>query len=200
MPVPMPTSAARAPSTQAGSRMPTIRTIAPQAPRAPPSAVTSLSRRAWPGPSASSGSRARVGLVIDLLQPLGRDVRVDLRRREARVAQQLLDAAQIGPAVKQMRREAVAQAVRADGRRQPGELDVARDEPVHVAHRQALELLADEHGVGHAQLLRPPSEVGADRLQRGLADRAEPLLLALPAHQDGARDLIEILHAQAGEI
>src|SRR5436309_2887424 len=75
----------------------------------------------WP----ATGSGARVRALVTAPQPLDRDVRVDLGRRQAGVAQHLLDAAQVGTALEQVRRRAVPQAVRPDvgcaryGRRPP---------------------------------------------------------------------------------
>src|SRR4029453_15599879 len=56
---------------------------------------------------------ARVGLVVDPGQLLAGHVRVTLRGGQPAVPQQLLDHAQVGPAVEQVRREGVAQRVRA---------------------------------------------------------------------------------------
>src|SRR5687768_4948594 len=53
----------------------------------------------------------RMSLVVDLLHPAGRQVRVDLGRAEALVPEQLLHAAQVGAVVEQVRREAVAERV-----------------------------------------------------------------------------------------
>ena len=50
--------------------------------------------------------------VVDPAQALAVDVAVDLRRRERAVAEQLLDHAQVGAALEQVRRERVAQPVR----------------------------------------------------------------------------------------
>src|SRR5690349_20772338 len=50
--------------------------------------------------------------VVDLAQPAGVDVAVYLGRRERAVAEQLLDRAQVGAALEQVRREGVAQPVR----------------------------------------------------------------------------------------
>src|SRR5882724_6941036 len=55
--------------------------------------------------------RARMGPFVHLAQPGGGDVRIDLRRRQALVAQQLLDAADIGAAIQEMGSEAVPQGV-----------------------------------------------------------------------------------------
>ena len=49
---------------------------------------------------------------IDLAQGVDGDQRVDLRGRDRRVAQQLLDHADVGTAVEQVRGEAVTQGVR----------------------------------------------------------------------------------------
>ena len=50
-----------------------------------------------------------MGLVVDLDHFFHRDLRVDLRRCEARVAEELLDVAQVGTGVEQMRCKCVAQ-------------------------------------------------------------------------------------------
>src|SRR5262245_39446086 len=70
-------------------------------------------------------SGPRVRLVIRLLEPRARDVRVDTRAREAAVAEQLLDRAQVGAGVGEVARERVAERVRRDAepardRREPG--------------------------------------------------------------------------------
>ena len=55
--------------------------------------------------------RQRVRGVVDLEQVIGRDVGVALRRRERRVTEELLDRAEIGAAVEQVRRARVAERV-----------------------------------------------------------------------------------------
>ena len=54
---------------------------------------------------------AGMGLLVDRAEA-GADMRVDLRRHQALVPQQLLHAADVGAAVEQMRGEAVPQRVR----------------------------------------------------------------------------------------
>ena len=54
----------------------------------------------------------RPGLVVDLLHPGGRQVCVNLRRRERLVAQQLLDGAEVRAVVEEVGRERVPQRVR----------------------------------------------------------------------------------------
>src|SRR5664280_703437 len=56
----------------------------------------------------------RVGLAVDLLESRFRDVRVELRGREALVTEQFLHDAQIRAALEQMRGVGVAQRVRMD--------------------------------------------------------------------------------------
>ncbi len=65
--------------------------------------------------SRCEGARVRRGaLVVDLHQLVEVDVGVLLRRRQAGVAEQLLDRAQVGAGAEQVGGEAVAQGVRAD--------------------------------------------------------------------------------------
>ena len=58
-----------------------------------------------------------VRAVVDTAEALRVDVAVDLRRRQGRVAEQLLDHAQVGAALEQVRRERVTQAMRVRGSR-----------------------------------------------------------------------------------
>src|SRR5260370_33983767 len=60
------------------------------------------------------GSGLRVGFVVNLDQLFHRDVSINLRRRETRVAEQFLDVAQVGATVQKMRRKRMTQGVRAD--------------------------------------------------------------------------------------
>ena len=57
-----------------------------------------------------------MSLGVDRTEPLDGHVRVDLRRREASVAEQLLDETEVRSPVEQVRRRAVPQTVRADVR------------------------------------------------------------------------------------
>ena len=57
---------------------------------------------------------ARVSLVVDRRQPRHRDVGVELRGGQRRIAEQFLHDAQVRPALQQMRGGAVPQAVRPD--------------------------------------------------------------------------------------
>ena len=63
-------------------------------------------------PVAVATLGARVGAVVDLAQAPGVDVAVDLGRRQRAVAEQLLDRAEVGAALEQVRGEGVSEAVR----------------------------------------------------------------------------------------
>ena len=67
--------------------------------------------------------------VIDLFQPLGRDVRVNLGRDEVRMAEQFLHAPQIRARVQQMRRVTVPQLVRCQSRIETGDGQVLFQTP-----------------------------------------------------------------------
>src|SRR5690242_21397141 len=79
--------------------------------------------------SSSTGMR----LVVRLHEATEIDVRVALRRREARMSEELLDGAQVGAGAEEMGRERVAERVRRRLRGRAADEDVAlhqaRDAP-----------------------------------------------------------------------
>ena len=82
---------------------------------------------------AGAAPRPRMGSA-GLAQATRRDVGVDLGRGQVLVAEQLLDDAQVRPAVEQVRRERVAQGVRRDAGRQAGRPDQAVEPVAQAAH------------------------------------------------------------------
>ena len=64
------------------------------------------------------------------------DARIPLRGRELHVAEQLLDGAEVGAPLEQVRGERVSQRVRANPESRTAARDVARDEPRHASTRQ----------------------------------------------------------------
>src|SRR5690606_22292558 len=64
--------------------------------------------------SVESGTGVRE--TVARQKPLRGDVRVDLRRAQAGMAQDLLNRTQVGSAVEQMRRGGMPKGVRSDGR------------------------------------------------------------------------------------
>ena len=81
--------------------------------------------------------RARMRLIVNLQHVLHRELRVALRGRQALVAEQLLNGAQVGAFFQHVRTESVAQRVRMNVRRKPfgdgnfldDAADAARGEP-----------------------------------------------------------------------
>ena len=115
-----------------------------------------------------------MGAVVDAPQPAGVDVAVDLRRRERRVAEELLDRPQVGTALEQMRCVCVPQPVR------------VRDEPSQHARVEPAAADRDEEGItGAAHEPRAAvSKPGAQAPDGLLAERHEPFLPSLAAHVD----------------
>src|SRR5688500_6186962 len=134
--------------------------------------LASRSRKTVTSRSATSGSG--VGEVIDLPQALGVDVAIDLRGRERGVAEELLDRAQVGAALEQVRGEGVPQPVGV------GE---------HPANRARVEPPAadgEEEGVlGAAREARADvAQVEPEQERRLFAERHSALLASLPADED----------------
>src|SRR5688572_20276614 len=86
-------------------------------------------------PSSPFGER--MGLVVDRQQAIERHVRVALRGRQARMAEQLLDHAQVRAAFEQMRRAGVAQRVGVQVGASGAERAVTLHELLHPAHADA---------------------------------------------------------------
>src|SRR4051794_711012 len=78
------------------------------------SSTTGTSEAGATGPPEGSGSGVRA--LIARPQPLDGDMRVDLRRRERSVAEELLNASQVSATLQEVGRCAVAQPVRAEVR------------------------------------------------------------------------------------
>jgi len=103
------------------------------------------------------------------------------------VAEELLDRSQVGAAVEEMRRERVAERVRARAGGDPRPRGVAHDEAPHAADAEAPAVLVEEERRLAAALGQEGAlarEVGLDRLDRRPTDRGEALLRALAADAD----------------
>jgi hypothetical protein len=113
------------------------------------------------------------------------DMSVDLSRLKTGVPEQFLDNPEIGPAVKEMGRKAVAQRVRM-GRCQGSTVEKAAD----VSGSKAISPPIEEYRVGRAVCCfeLPPAgrQPGINGICRRLADRNLPLLRALAPHGDKA--------------
>ena len=77
--------------------------------------------------------RARMRLLVDLLQAAHVQVGVALRRAEPRMAEQFLNRAKIRARLQQVRRERVPEGVRADALGDRGFADVAADDAIDAA-------------------------------------------------------------------
>ena len=104
-------------------------------------------------------------LLVDLEQLRGVDVRVALRRAEARVAEQFLNRAQVGAALQQVRRERMPQRVRADAGPRAARRHVAPHQPVDAPHGQPPAAIVHEQRIARRGVwsggardadLRPP--------------------------------------------
>src|SRR5436309_15936421 len=111
-----------------------------------------------------------MGEVIDLAEAFGVDVAVHLRRRERAVPEQLLDRAQVGAALQQVRGEGVAQPVR------------VRDEPPERRRVEPLAARREEERVlcAACELRSRLAQVARDERCRLLAEWDDAILPALP--------------------
>src|SRR5690348_16591868 len=123
-----------------------------------------------------------MGTVIDASQPAPVDVAVDLCRREGAVAEELLDDAEVGAALEQVRREGVAQAVRVGDEA----AERARVEPTAAGRDE-------ERVLGPGRELRAPvSKVEAEPVRGLFAERHDSLLPALAADVDRLRVEVDV--------
>src|SRR3954451_24885453 len=96
------------------------------------------------GSRGSAQLRARVRVEVDVLQPVGRQVRVELRGGDVGVAEHLLEAAQVAAPGEQMGGKAVAQRMRAHALGEAGARGVALDDLVGALAGEAGAALVDE--------------------------------------------------------
>src|SRR4051794_12315632 len=94
--------------------------------------MTMTKARVPTAPGTLPGARPRVGVEVDVLQPLGREVGVDLGRGDVGVAEHLLEGTEVAAAGQQVRREGVTQRVRAHAVGEPRAARVALDDLVEA--------------------------------------------------------------------
>ena len=143
-------------------------------------------------------SGPRMCLMINIEQSLLRDVGVDLGCRQITVAEQLLDAAEIGTAIQQVGGEAVPQRVRA------GRVNQARTQQVSL--QQSTDAARCQPGASLVQeqsgFLRAASgcRSGIQRLSQcsgHRADRTEPLAPSLASDPDQLLVEVEVVEVQS---
>jgi len=155
---------------------------------------------------------ARVGFFVGGTEVAGADVRVDLRRDQAFVAEQLLNAADVGAAVQQMRRKTVAEGVRAGTIVEPHLLEMFFEQSANAARSETgtKTIHKDRRTAVRRFFGRELSlgEPGLECAQRIGAERAEAFFASLAADADDALREIEVAiveadqfaHAQTGGV
>src|SRR5580698_4132899 len=168
----------------------------------PGAATTKVTRSQgppWsPADAGLSGSGAGVRLTVARLQPLGRDVGVNLRGRGRGVPEDLLHAAQIGAALKQVGGRRVPDRVRPGVLHALGVDDAPRRPRVEAAPARPEEergSAAPARQDGAAPFL--PARY---RPQRGDPDRDDALLAALAEHPDRAPIEVEAADVELAQL
>src|SRR5262245_38023437 len=147
-------------------------------------------------------SSTRVGLVVRLHETAEVDVGVALRRREARVAEELLDGAQVRARAEEMRRERVTERVRRRLRHAAARHDVSLHQARDAPAGQAAAAHVPEDGPVRRRLtgLGARAAIRRERAQRRPADRDDALLPPLAEHADEAALRVDVLPVEAGEL
>src|ERR1051325_231919 len=152
-------------------------------------------RRSERPPETSS---PRVRLEIDLLEPLDAGVRVDLRRRDRRMAEELLDGAQVGAGVEQVCREGVAKGVDAEARVLVDLGQEGRHDFLDGANADAAAGAGEPKGIPIGDAPDGPSQLVARRFvvphgqDRMIANGNDSLLTTLAAHFDLLRNHVHV--------
>ena len=143
--------------------------------------------------AGASLSGPRMGPAVDVPDPLAGEMRVQLRGGDTRMPEQLLDDAQVGPALEQMRRERVTQRVRADPVGEPGRASAARLTAAHACWRASRPPRSPRNSgpprsgatwCVPAATARGPVDPAPEPVERDVADRDQPLLVALADDAD----------------
>src|SRR6266542_6246045 len=160
------------------------------------------------GRLAWDGLGPRVRLLIHLLEPFDTCVRVDLRRRDGRVAEELLDGAEIGAGVEEMGGESVAERVRGESGAFVNQVQKGHHRVLDRAHGHPLAAVAEKKrsavgaGPDRAEQLVALRFVVAQRERGVIAEGGDALLppLAADFHLLGEEvDVGAVDSAQFGE-
>ena len=142
-----------------------------------------------------------MGRVVSFFQPLDGDVGIDLRRHEMGVAEEFLDAAEVGAAIEKMRGVTVAEFVGREFRIESGAREVTLEAGLNDTRlnrsRRAGGGPEDRFVAGRNFAERFP--IMMDRLEGVIADRRDAFLFAFAANADEALGSVEIFNAQAAE-
>lgn len=146
-----------------------------------------------------------VGLVVDLFELLRGEVGIDLSSRKRLMAEQLLNASQIGAVIEHMRREAVPERMRADIRVEAGHLQVFIHLSANAAGAEAPAVLINEEdirieiGVAGGPFVSE-FHIVLDDLQGGGADWRDSLFFALSSDVDDFAEKVDIVHIQGDKL
>ena len=142
----------------------------------------------------------RVGLLEGRPQTLDGDMGVHLRRREARVPEQLLDRTKVGTALEDMRRSRVPQPVRPEVGHPIDVCEDAMDDASHRARVDALPALPQEYG-GTASVMGYLGPAALAPLLEGLrrrdAEGHDSLPASLAVNAKRAPPLVDIVDVEA---
>jgi hypothetical protein len=126
-------------------------------------------------------------LTVDLFEPGLVDMRVDLRCRETRVAEHLLDGAKIRAVTEQMRRKRVPQKVRPDALLESGELGHAMDDLPDPGGGETPAMIADKNFASRLRLDEIWAATGKPEVKRGdgfFTDGYDALAVPLAEHAE----------------
>src|SRR5690606_23902058 len=157
-------------------------------------------RRTSPG-----GPSGRVRAVVPREELVERHMGVALGGGEARMTEELLDHAEVGAPLEQVRRAAMPESVRVQIRAPRSERAVALDELLHPAHAEASPSSRQEQraptrcGAPRTKLAAT-REVRLERRTRFAAERHDALLVPLPEHAHLRRLELDVLQIQPHEL
>ena len=144
-----------------------------------------------------------MGLVVHRPQPRDRDVGVELRRGQRRVAEQFLDDAQVGAALEQVGGRAVAQPVRADVRCPVDRGDRLVHDRAGLPLIEAAAAGTDQQRRARLRRSQCGAPVGQPRRQRRLgrlAERDGALLVSLAQHPQQPAGCVDVIDVQAAQL
>ena len=142
-------------------------------------------------------SGAGVGSVIDLLHAGGGDVGVDLGGAEVGVAEELLDAAEVGAVVEEVGGEAVPEFVRADLEADGGVAQVFLQEVADGTHGDAAAELAEEEG---AVVDTGGDAIMLDGAEGGAAHGTEAVLAAFAGDAEAFFEVVDVADVEFDEL
>ena len=142
-------------------------------------------------------------LVVGVSKPLARHVGVDLSGRDVGVPEELLNLAQSGPTVEQVRRKAVPEGVGRDVGANARLLNVVLDDQLQPLARQPPPSWVEEHRfLRRVQLARHTAFSALRAEPRGapIVHGDDPLLRALAEAAHGPGSQIDVFSVQGNEL